>query len=216
MFRSPVGIRDAAPEDAAALVEVWGALARAAPPGRGRRARARQEAAAAIARIAADPDQRLVVARIDDAGRRRRAPDARARCRPVHSDTAVYVMHLQVLEGFRRHGVGRALLEATVTWAEEKDTAHVVAAASVASRDANRFMARLGLGQVAVVRGATVAALRAKLPVEPPAAARVGTRSHRNVGQVLAQRRSLRRSPGPARPEPPPAGDRGCPGVAAD
>ena len=34
----------------------------------------------------------------------------------------------------------------------------------LASRDANRFMARLGLGQVAVMRGATVPALRAKLP----------------------------------------------------
>jgi hypothetical protein len=46
------------------------------------------------------------------------------------------------------------------------------------------------------MRAATVSALRAKMPVEPPAAARVGTRSHRNVGQVLAQRRSMRRAQG--------------------
>jgi hypothetical protein len=55
-------------------------------------------------------------------------------------------------------------------------------------------MARLGLSQVAVMRAATVSTLRAKMPVEPPAAARVGTRSHRSVGQVLAQRRSQRRA----------------------
>jgi hypothetical protein len=70
----------------------------------------------------------------------------------------------------------------------------VIAAAAVASRDANRFMARLGLGQIAVVRGAPVAALRAKLPVDPPAAARVGSRSSRTAGQVLVQRRSMRRA----------------------
>jgi hypothetical protein len=39
-----------------------------------------------------------------------------------------------------------------------------------------------------------VPTLRAKMPVEPPAAARVGARSHRSVGQVLAQRRSQRRA----------------------
>jgi hypothetical protein len=85
-------------------------------------------------------------------------------------------------------------MEAAVAWAEEKETAHVLVAAAVGSRDANRFMARLGLGPIAVVRGATVTSLRAKMPVEPPAAARVGRRSSRTVGQVLAQRRSLRRS----------------------
>jgi len=192
MVRSAVTIHDATPEDAAALVEVW-----SVSPERGQvagaTAHAEQEAAASIARIAADPDQRLLVARIDDhvAGA---AHLSRAPLSPVHSDMAVYVMHLQVLEHFRRHGVGRTLMEATVTWAEEKDTDHVVAAAAVTSRDANRFMARLGLGQIAVVRGAAVPALRAKLPVEPPAAARVGSRSHRSVGAVIAQRRSLRRS----------------------
>lgn len=192
MFRTAVHICDATPVDAGALVEVWGT-----PVERGHTAdagaHAVQEAGAAIARIAADPDERLVVARIDDrvvgAVHLKRAPLS-----PVHSDMAIYVMHLQVLEAFRRHGVGRSLIEASVCWAEEKDTEHVLAAAAVASRDANRFMARLGLQQIAVVRGATVQALRAKLPLEPPAAARVGTRSHRNVGQVLAMRRSQRRS----------------------
>lgn len=193
MARCTVLIGDAQPEDATALVEVWAVATDRSAHVQHAAAHAAQEAAAAIARIAADPDQRLLVARVDN-----RVAGAvhlmRAPVSPVHSDTAVYVMHLQVIESLRRHGVGRALMEATVDWAEEKDTEHVIAAASVASRDANRFMARLGLGQVAVVRGATVPALRAKLPVEPPAAARVGSRSHRSVGAVIAQRRSLRRS----------------------
>lgn len=192
MVRSAVNICDASPDDAEALVAVWAGLTGRTPEGEAT-PHALQEAAAAIARIAADPDQRLLVARIEDqvAGA---VHLARAPLSPVHHDTAVYVMHLQVIESLRRHGVGRALMEATVTWAEEKDTAHVVAAAASASRDANRFMARLGLSQIAVVRGATVASLRAKLPVDPPAAARVGTRSHRSVGHVLAQRRSMRRA----------------------
>jgi GNAT superfamily N-acetyltransferase len=196
MVRSVVSIADAAPQDAEALVSVWGGLLDRTDKGVAT-PHAVQEAAAAIARIAVDPEERLVVARIDD-----RVAGAvhlsRAPLSPLHSDAAVYVMHLQVVEACRRHGVGRALMEATVTWAEEKDTSHVVAAASATSRDANRFMARLGLAPLATVRGTTVQALRAKLPVEPPAAARVNSRSHRNVGQVLAQRRSLRRSQGRA------------------
>ena len=103
-------------------------------------------------------------------------------------------MHLQVIEEFRRHGVGRALMEATVSWAEETDASHVVAAASATSRDANRFMARLGLAQMAVVRGADGAGAAGQAARGAPAAARVGSRTHRSVGQVLVQRRSMRRS----------------------
>jgi GNAT superfamily N-acetyltransferase len=196
MVRSAVSIADAVPQDAEALVSVWGGLIDRTGEGAAT-PHAVQEAASAIARIAADPDERLVVARIDE-----RVAGAvhlsRAPLSPLHTEAAVYVMHLQVVEACRRHGVGRALMEATVSWAEEKDTTHVVAAASAASRDANRFMARLGLAPLATVRGSTVQALRAKLPVEPPVAARVNSRSHRNVGQVLAQRRSLRRAQGRA------------------
>ncbi|MGZ5418038.1 MAG: N-acetyltransferase family protein [Nocardioides sp.] len=186
MFRCPVHVRDAEPRDAAELRELLGAT----PSRPGVRP---AEAAAAVAAIAVDPDQRLIVA--EDNGRVVGVAHlVRASLSPLGGGTAVHVLHLNVRTELRRHGVGRALMEATVSWAEEKESSHVVAAASVGSRDTNRFMARLGLTQVAVMRAATVSTLRAKMPVEPPAAARVGSRSHRNVGQVLAKRRSMRRS----------------------
>jgi GNAT superfamily N-acetyltransferase len=190
--RNPVHLRDAVPEDATALVAIWGDFRRSGPE-RAADGQAAQDAANAVARIAADPDERLVVGLIDDqlAGA---VHLMRARISPIHNETAIHITHLHVLARFRRHGVGTALLEAAVSWAEEKDTSHLLAAASVSSRDANRFMARLGLSQIAVVRGASIPALRAKLPVEPPAGAMVTSRNHRNVGQVLAQRRLQRRA----------------------
>ncbi len=194
MSRTPVLVRDSVLDDADALVEVWAGMAGRAEAGEPPPP-ARSEAAASITRMASNPDQRLLVACID--GRVVGAVQLnRGSFSPVHAEHAVYLMHLQVLDRFRRHGVGRALLAAAVTWAEETASTFVVGAASVASRDANRFMARLGLGQIATLRGATVGALRAKLPVEPPAVARVGTgtRSHRSVGQVLVKRRSMRRA----------------------
>jgi N-acetylglutamate synthase-like GNAT family acetyltransferase len=193
LFRYPVHVRDATPDDADALLEVWASFTARPSADRDSSPSPTAEAACAVARIAADPDQRLLVALIEDrvvgAAHLIRAPLS-----PVHSEMAVHMSHLNVLDDFRRRGVGRTLIEAAVSWAEEKASSHVFAAASVNSRDANRFMARLGLGQVAVVRGATVSALRSKMPVEPPAAARVGSRNHRGVGQVLAQRRSQRRA----------------------
>lgn len=191
MSRNPVQVRDAAPEDAAALLEVWGDFRRTGAE----RAygSAEIEAANALARIAADPDERLLVGIYED-----KLVGAthlmRAGISPLHTETAIHVTHLHVLGGYRRHGVGKALMEAAVSWAEEKDTNHLIAAASVHSRDANRFMARLGLSQIAIVRGAAIPALRAKMPVEPPAGAMVNSRNHRSVGQVLAQRRLQRRA----------------------
>ena len=189
MFHTPVHVRDAGPDDVDDLMRIWAARGPErvlAPP-------VRSDALSSVARIAADPDQRVLVAVVDDhvAGA---VHLVRAPVSPISGDSAVYVMHLQVADEFRRHGAGRSLMEAAVTWAEEKDSSHVVATASAGSRDANRFMARLGLGPTAMVRAASVASMRAKLPLEPPAAARVGSRAHRNVGQVIVQRRSLRRA----------------------
>ena len=191
MFRSAVTVRDADLGDVEALRFVMAGAAGPIvdeTPG---------EADSAVARINADPDQRLLVALLDGqvAGA---AHLVRASVSPLQSAQAVHILHLHVLDECRRRGVGTALMEATVAWAEEKDTSHVVAAANVGSRDANRFMARLGLSQLAIVRAAPVAALRAKLPVEAPAVCldnRISNRqSTRTVGQVLARRRSLRRA----------------------
>ncbi len=203
MSRGPVQIREACPDDAEVLLRIWADLVRRTAADRhgadagapGQSARLVTEAATAVARIAADPDQQLLLGVLEG------APAGavhlvRAPLSPLSCEQAIHITALQVLDECRRHGVGHALLEATVRWAEEKDCQHLTAVAATSSRDANRFLARLGLGQVATVRRATVSALRAKLPVEPPAAARVGasSRSHRSVGQVLAQRRSLRRA----------------------
>ena len=58
-----------------------------------------------------------------------------------------------VFPEFRRHGVGRALMEAAVAFAEELGIAHVATAVVAGSRDANRFMARLALGPYAPAAG---------------------------------------------------------------
>lgn len=193
MSRCPVLVREATLDDVPALLEIWSDMARRPHCERRSDHAGSSDGVAAVARIAADPEQRLLVAILDGqvagAAHLMRAPIS-----PLTSDVAVYLSNLQVLEGFRRRGAGRALVEAALRWAEEKDTTHVLAAASAFSRDANRFMARLGLSQLAVVRGATVTALRAKLPVEPPAAARLGVRDTYSVRHVLAKRRSQRRS----------------------
>ena len=57
-----------------------------------------------------------------------------------------------VVTDHRRRGVGKALVEAAVTWAEELGIGHVATAAASGSREANRFMARLALGPQAVLR----------------------------------------------------------------
>lgn len=181
-------VRDASPEDSAALIGILTAI-----PRRSTHEDLHAEACTAVAGIAAEPDQRLLVALVQDvvvgAAHLIRAPLS-----PLCGETAVHMTHLQVSDAARRNGVGRALIEAAVLWAEEKEDGHLLVIAPINSRDANRFLARLGLAQVAVVRAASIPALRAKLPVEPPAAARMGSRSHRSVGTVLAQRRSQRRA----------------------
>lgn len=192
MPRNPLQLRDATSADASALIEVWADLARPGPTDRTPVASREAATEKALERIAADPDERLVVAVLDDtvvgAVHLRVAPLS-----PIHEETAIHVTHLHVIDRCRRHGIGRALVSSAVAWAEDRDITHVLAAISATSRDANRFMARLGLGQLAVVRGSTVAALRAKLPVEA-VAVRAGHRAQRNVAQVVAERRSQRRA----------------------
>lgn len=185
MSRHLLDIRDARPEDAAALLTLW---AEAGTRGAEQPTpRPVEDAAAALAQVAADPDERVVVGlyegEIVAAIHLRR--DAMS---PLHTDVAVHTSYLIVRPEHRKHGFARVLLDAAVTWAEDKDISHVTAITSSGSRDTNRFLARLGLATVATVRVASTASLRRKLTPES-----LRPNAPRNLGLMLAQRRSIQR-----------------------
>ncbi len=184
MIRGPVLVRDAVPEDASALQAIWNDF-NADSDRVGRSELSCDETERAVIRLETDPSERLLVAVVEGepvgVAHLRRAPIS-----PIHEEDAVHVGYLHVLSGFRRRGVGKQLLEAAADWAEEKDSKHIVASVAATARDANRFLARLGLGQVAVVRASTVNSLRCKL---------TGASAPKTVmTNVIAARRLMRRS----------------------
>jgi GNAT superfamily N-acetyltransferase len=184
MSRGSVLVRDAVPEDAAALQAIWDDF-NADADRAARVDHSTDETVRAVMRLETDPAERLLVAVIDGepvgVAHLRRAPIS-----PIHEDDAVHLGYLHVLSDHRRRGVGKALLETAADWADEKDSKHIVASVAAAARDSNRFLARLGLGQVAVVRASTVANLRCKL---------AGTSAPKSVmTNVIAARRLMRRS----------------------
>lgn len=181
MTRCPVLVRDAVPDDAPALLAIWNDFN--ADSARAELARAETERA--VVRLETDPSERLLVAVLDGepvgVAHLRRAPIS-----PIHEEDAVHVGYLHVLSGFRRRGVGKQLLETAVDWADAKDSKHIVASVAATARDSNRFLARLGLGQVAIVRASTVLSLRSKL---------AGSAAPKSVmTNVVATRRLMRRS----------------------
>ena len=177
MSRHATIVRDACADDLPGLLLVWAEAGSgiAHTPG------FETEAAQALANITASPDERLLVGEVD--GRIVSALSLRhAPLSPLHTENVVHSSYLLVLPEFRRHGCARAMLDAAVTWAEEKGIEHVTAITASNSRDTNRFLARLGLSPVATVRAAQTSVLRDKLRPAPS----------RSVGRVLAQRRSMR------------------------
>ena len=190
MPRQAPRIRDAVPEDAWDLLDLWAAVSgigdHSSSPDR-----SLADAEQALATIALDPDQRLLVAEHEDrivaAMKLSRGP-----LWPLARDQAVHSSFLLVLPPFRRHGYGHALMEAALAWAEEKDITQITVFTD-GNRDTNRFFARLGLGTLGNVRHAHTAVLRKRLATEH---ARSG--SNRHLVEVLAQRRSMRRRQGTA------------------
>lgn len=165
MSRSRPIVRDAIPDDAEALLSIWTDFT-SDPPHQPRPSADAAGFRAAVARITEDPLERLVVALHDDrpvgVAHLRRAPLSL-----VHGEDAVHVGYLHVLSGFRRRGLGKLMMEAAATWAEEVGSRHIVAAVGANARDSNRFLTRLGMSQVAVLRATTVCGLKGKLHPEP-------------------------------------------------
>jgi GNAT superfamily N-acetyltransferase len=185
MNRSQVSLRSVTLDDATPLAEVWTDVIRRVGP--------EDQAAdmeAVIAGVLASDSERIVVAEYD--GKFAGAVHLeRTTMSAINTEPVVRALSPHVLAPYRRHGIGTALMEAAVTWAEELGITHVATAAVAGSRDANRFMARIALGPYAVLRVATTHAVRSRLSVHRrPVSAGNG----RQLTQVLAARRSLRRS----------------------
>ncbi len=186
MMRSQVSLRAAVPQDAGVLAEVWADVLR-----RAERDEQVADLVSVIERVEGLDDERLVVAEFD--GHVAGAVHLRATTvSPLNLEPVVQAISPHVLPQFRRRGIGRALMEAAVGFADELGIAHIASAASAGSRDANRFMARLALGPQATLRLAPTAVVKAKLSAQRPAVARPSGRHH--LTHVLAARRSLRKS----------------------
>jgi GNAT superfamily N-acetyltransferase len=177
-------VREADLVDVPALLQMWGELRhiggrleRLIPGPDGEGMRERLEA------VRRDADSRALVAVVDGevAGMvlLTSAPYA-----PLLEQRAVHAHYLHVRDGFRRRGVGKALLAAAVTFADEVGAEHVITSVLPQMRETQRFYARLGFGPLVVRRSAPVSILRRRLmPSGSPSV----------TDSLLARRRSLRR-----------------------
>ena len=185
MTRSLVSLRAAELSDAQHLADLWTDVIR-----RTGREDQLADIESVLTRVAATPEERIVVAEYDGefagAVHLQATTMSALNCEPV-----VRALSPHVLPRFQRHGIGSALMDTAVSWAEELGIGHVATAAVAGSRDANRFMARIALGPAAVLRVATPHAVRPRRTAHRRPAPQPGGRQ---LTQVLAARRSLRRS----------------------
>lgn len=187
-----IEVRDARPDDAETLVTLWRELT----TGTGHQARLLaaptvESARAAVGRHRDDPSGRLIVGEIDGVlggmAYLRQTPLS-----PLHEETTVMVEYLHVSDHARRHGLGKALMAEAASWAEHGNCPHLAVLAPPVAREANRFLARLGLGQAGMVRFASTHTVRRRLAAEH-APNMLGLLSSRR--SVIARRAQLPRSP---------------------
>jgi GNAT superfamily N-acetyltransferase len=189
MSRQPVTMRQATNGDVPFLVELWSDQLRRAD-----RQDQVHDLEMIVKEAAESAERRLLVAEYDG------DPAGAVLLRvvtmtPLNLEPTVQAIAPHVTPSYRGKGIGSALMEAAVQWADDLGIAHIASAAPSGSRTGNRFMARLSLGPQATLRASSTSLVRAKLAALQPPTARVQDRiaSRRHLGQVLAVRRQLSR-----------------------
>ena len=187
MSRQPVSMRQATIGDVPFLVELWSDVLRRAD-----RQEQVHDLELIVKEAAASAERRLLVAEYDG------EPAGAVLLRvipmtPLNLEPTVQALAAHVTLSFRSKGIGSALMEAAVLWAEDLGIGHITTAAPASSRSGNRFLARLSLGPQAVFRASSTPLVRAKLAALQPTSARITGRAagRRHLGQVLAARRAL-------------------------
>lgn len=169
MARANVRVRPATPDDVDGLVALLGAvdLSRGTFSGRPLTSDGDDHLADRLATILRDEgaDQRtLTVAADESTGEMlgllvTRPGDVGA----INALPVLNITHLLVAPKSRRRGVGRALIMCAVHLAEHGDYSHIVATVASNSREANRYLARLGFAPLVTHRIAPVNALHKSL-----------------------------------------------------
>lgn len=187
MGRVQVVMRDATSADVPFLAELWASSLR--------RAETEQVLADVedlVAEALASTTRRLVVAEYDE----RPAGAVLLQVDTVSSlnlEPTVQVHSPSVVPELRRRGVGHALLEVALSFADEHGIATLVTGVSPGARDSNRFMARLGFSALATYRTAPSAIVRARVRGQRPTPVVVGSNGRAST-RIIAARRSMRRS----------------------
>ncbi len=189
----PVQVRDASERDALVVSELWSELVARPSTDAGPGEAPEMVVAKAVLRYSEDDSGRIIVAELDGAvvGCGFMSVGVAS---PLDGGLTVHLSHVHVADGFGRLGVGSAMVEATLTWAEQRGIECVMTSVPANHREANRFLARLGMAPVASLRGGSVVSLRARLPHAQSLVVRQSGRKGRSVGQVVAARRSQRRA----------------------
>jgi GNAT superfamily N-acetyltransferase len=197
--RSHITVRAAGESDVAALVVLWDELKRyGALNPRLAALTDDRKIEERVRRLISRPTSRILLASIAD------EPVGMAMLTTVplgalNETACVQVEYTVVAEGYRRRGVGRALMGAAACYAEDIGAEQVTVSVSPMSREANRFYAQLGLTPLSVRRVAPASALRRRIatlehtPSNPERAVRrsVGARTTRTTR--TAMRTALRR-----------------------
>ena len=155
MTRSGVRIRPAVPSDVAALVRLVRSVDTASGrfSGRALLDPSEEHIADRLAEILAEADRSLLVADDDHAGELVGLLVARPdEIGAIDLTPVLHVTHLLVAPAQRRRGIGRALLAGAVHLAEERGIDRVLTTAASGSREANRYLARLGFAPLVVHR----------------------------------------------------------------
>ncbi len=134
----------------------------------------------------ADPDRHLVLAVGDDDQPLGMALFTVASANALLDLPAVHMSHAVVSDRHKRRGAGKALVAAVTAFAEERGLDQIIVSVHPASREANRFFARLGFAPLAVRRVAAVSTVRRRLAggdVRPPSE-HVVRRRPRRIGRL--------------------------------
>jgi GNAT superfamily N-acetyltransferase len=163
--RSNVRVRPAEPADIPGLVTLTQSIDVAAGTFSGRPLldSSAEHIAARLADLIAE-QSRTMLAAVDDSGQIAGLLVAKLdEVGAIDLTPVLHISHLLVTPKQRRRGVGRLLLTAAVHLADERGMDHVVATAGSGSREANRYLARLGFAPLVVHRIAATGVLRRSL-----------------------------------------------------